>query len=248
MTDEEKEFQSHIVADKKPYFMRYIYPAVTKSWKKYEQSVREKCTRLYGKKLDSLISNEGNLTDDEAGFVADYYKYMPVGVGNCVMNKICWRFEKEFDNYMKKYNPGGEFDYTIMKSGVNYSLQQKQIVNKLFEKYMDRVKEYMKRVHTERIAYDDKLAARAMLVEDFKKAAYCICSNRYQLCDIILDLTYTKEGTKQFAWDIVPDVITENLGKKSGYIMIPERDENGDVCFNGNVYSFVPYKLEARVV
>lgn len=247
MTEEEKEFQTRIVADKKPYFMRYIYPAVMKSWRKYEQSVREKCAQLYGKTLDALLA-EQDLSEDEAEFTANYYRYMPVGVGDCVMNKICRRFEAEFDGYMRKYNPGGDFDYTIMKSGVKYTPQQKQVVKKLFEKYMEQVTAYMKRVHAERISYEDKQAARQQLVDDFKRSAYCVCSNRYQLCDIILDLTYTKEGTKQFAWDIVPDVITENLGNRSGTIYLPESDDAGDVHFNGNTYTFVPYKLEARVI
>lgn len=243
-TDEEKEFQSRIVADKKPYFMRYIYPAVTKSWKKYEQNVQMKCGVLFNKKLQTLLESQ-DLTDEEAEFVENYYRYIPVGVGDCVMNKICWRFEAEFDGYMKKYNPGGEFDYTIMKSGASYTTQQKKAVKELFDKYLQHNQEYMIRATKEKITYEDKLETRRVIVDEFRRAAYGICSNRYQLCDIILDLTYTREGSKQFAWDVVPDVIGENLLNNSGGVVyIPERDADGDVCFNGNTYIFVPYNLE----
>ena len=248
LTDDEKEFQSHIVADKKPYFMRYIYPQVSKSWKKFDQTSRAKCMSMFGKNLNDLLS-EGGTSEEEKEFITYYYKCVPVGIGNCVMNKICWRFEKEFDNYMKNYNPGGEFDYSIMKSGVHYTPYQRNAVKKLFEKYTQRIKDYMSRIQVERVSYEDKLETRKLLVQDFKKDAYIICSNRYQLCDIILDLTYSKEGSKQFAWDIVPDVIVENLGNNSGgFIYIPERDENGDVCFNGDKFTFVQHKLEERVI
>lgn len=246
-TEEEKEFQSRIVADKKPYFMRYIYPAVTKSWKKYEQNVEMKCGVLFNKSLKTLLESQ-ELTDEEAEFVQNYYRYIPVGVGDCVMNKICWRFEAEFDSYMKKYNPGGKFDYTIMKSGEIYTAKQKREIKELFDKYVEQNKQYMIRASKERVAYEDKLETRRVLVEEFRRAAYEICSNRYQLGDIILDMTYTREGSKQFAWDVIPDVINENLFRNSGGVMyIPEKDADGDVYFHGNTYLFVPYHHEGGV-
>lgn len=245
MTDDEKEFQSRIVADKKPYFMRYIYPSVTKSWKKYVQSSEGKCLSLFDRELKDLITSADELSDDEAEFVENYFRYLPVGVGDCVMNKICRRFEEEFDNYMAKYKPGSEFDYTIMKSGMRYDASQKSKVKKLFGDYMDRVETYMKRVHAERIAYDDKVETRRNLIYDFKRQALNVCSNQYQLCDIILDIVYTKECSKQFAWDLVPDVIVENLARNNGgVIYIPEKNENGDVRFRGETYEFVPYHFE----
>lgn len=245
MTEDEKEFQSRIVADKKPYFMRYIYPQVTKQWRKYDQGVRSKATTLFGKSLESLLNSRDELDTEEKEFVENYYRYMPVGVGHCIMNRICWRFEEEFDDYMKKYKPGGDFDYTIMKSGVQYTEAQKRAIKNLFDEYIDRVTAYMKRVNAERIAYDDKIVARMSLVYDFQRAAYDICSNRYQLCDIILDVTYQKEGSKQFAWDLVSDVIIENLSRKNNNIVyLPERSPDGDVQFNGDTYMFVPYNIE----
>ena len=149
---------------------------------------------------------------------------------------------------MKKYNPGGDFDYTIMKSGTSYTAKQKRDVKALLDKYIERNRQYMIRASKERVAYDDKLETRRVIKEDFRRAAYDICSNRYQLCDIILDLTYTREGSKQFAWDVVPDVINENLFRNSGGVMyIPEKDADGDVYFNGNTYLFVPYQHEGGI-
>ena len=245
MTDDEKEFQTSIVADKKPYFMRYIYPSVAKAWKRYDQGVRSKCTSVFGKSLNTLLSNLGELDADEKEFVENYYRYMPVGIGDCVMNRICRRFEEEFDNYMKKYKPGDGFDYTIMKSGAHYTDVQKRAVKKLFDEYTECVTDYMKMVSVERISYEDKIVARHNLVHRFRRAAYNVCSNRYQLCDIVLDVTYLKEGSKQFAWDVVADVIFENLARKNNNIIyLPELSSEGDVKFNGDTYIFVPYKLE----
>ena len=163
------------------------------------------------------------------------------------MNKICWRFENEFDNYMSKYKPGGDFDYSIMKSGAAYSAKCKKAIKEIFEQYKKRVKEYMHKAITERISYDEKMASRQVFVNEFIDEAYSVCSNRYQLCDIILDLTYSKEGSKQFAWDIVPDVIIDNLrSKNGGKIWVPIKDDCGDIMFNGDRFTFTQQDFDWR--
>ena len=67
---------------------------------------------------------------------------MPVGNHDCVMNRICKRFEKEFDGYLGRHNADVDFDYTVMKSGIEYSRTQYNAILKLYENYNKRLRSY----------------------------------------------------------------------------------------------------------
>ena len=68
---------------------------------------------------------------------------MPVGTGDCVMNKICKRFEQEFDGYIRKHNSKIKFDYTIMKNASeDYTTTQYKTIKKLYEDYNKKMQSY----------------------------------------------------------------------------------------------------------
>ena len=55
-----------------------------------------------------------------------------------------------------------------------------------------------------------------------------------ELCDIMLDICYKKEGSKQLAWDVCDKQIVQNLLKRNeGCINFMEADKDGDTEFNG---------------
>jgi hypothetical protein len=43
---------------------------------------------------------------------------------NCVVNRICWKFEKEFDGYVTNNIKKMDFDYSILKSNEDYSKKE----------------------------------------------------------------------------------------------------------------------------
>ena len=115
--DVTREFYRNIVADKKPYFMRYIYPALMKQYNQYIKNTNRNCLREFQLTVDELRSLPANeLTERQSDFLRYYDYRMPVGTGDCVMNKICRRFEQEFDGYIRKHTSKIKFDYTIMKN------------------------------------------------------------------------------------------------------------------------------------
>ena len=67
---------------------------------------------------------------------------MPVGTGDCVMNKICRRFEDAFDGYAKMVHSKSNFDPSIMKSGEPYSQSQLYAIKKLCADYNRRLQNY----------------------------------------------------------------------------------------------------------
>ena len=113
----QRELYRKIVADKKPYFMRYIYPALMKQYNTYIKNTDRNALREFQMTVAELYKLPiGETTERQREFLR-YYEYrMPVGTNDCIMNKICRRFEDEFDGYIGKHNAAVKFDYTIMRS------------------------------------------------------------------------------------------------------------------------------------
>ena len=85
-----RDLYKSIVVDKKPYFMRYIYPALMKQYNTYIKNTDRNALREFQMTVDELCAipeNERNERQNE--FLNFFYKRMPVGMGDCVMNKIC---------------------------------------------------------------------------------------------------------------------------------------------------------------
>ncbi len=239
--DEElRQFNLRILADKKPYFMRYIYPTMMKQYNTYISNTNKKAIREFRLTMDELLAkDEKDLSDTEREFIHYYYAKMPVGINDCVMNRICRRFEAEFDGYIARHGNDVEFDYNIMKSGQEYTQTQYNSIMRLYTAYNRRVQDYMQYAKKERLDEDECANQRMLMIQEFKCECQVVCSNKQQLCDILLDICYQKEGSKQFVWDLASEEIIENLLSHNNYeIAYPVRDDNGDVEFGGERFSF----------
>ena len=124
-----KKYNQTIVADKKPYFMNYIYPQQMAKYQKYIKTINTKCLSLFRINLNALLQKSVK-TDEEREFIEWYYKMHPVSDNNCVMNRLCHMVEKEFEGYLPSIIHNSDFDYTILKSGVEYKDNiKKQIID-----------------------------------------------------------------------------------------------------------------------
>ncbi len=243
---EKRDFYRRIVASKKPYFMRYIYPALMKQYNAYIKNTNRNALREFQMTVDELYSTPiGELTDRQKEFLR-YYEYrMPVGTNDCVMNKICKLFEEEFDGYVGKYSANTKFDYTIMRSGVEYTPKQYNAIKRLYKDYNKRLISYSVFADYERVDEYDSAAALSMMNEEFRKSCSKICPNRYALCDIILDICYLKSTTKRFAWSMCSTEIIHNLlQKNNNRICYPVMDNNGSIEFCGNTFSLRTTEIE----
>lgn len=238
--EDRRQFNLRILADKKPYFMRYIYPTMMRQYNTYIFNTEKKAIREFRLSVSELLAKkEEERTAEENEFVRYYYAKMPVGIHNCVMNRICRRFEEEFDGYIARNNTSSLFDYTIMKSGQDYTQTQRDAVMRLYLAYNRRVQDYMQYVKKERVDEDECANQRMIMISEFKSECQAVCSNKQQLCDILLDICYQKEGSKQFVWDLASEEIIENLLIHNNYeIAYPIRDEDGDVVFGGDRFLF----------
>ena len=232
-----KQFNTSICAEKKPYFMNYIYPDQMAEYNKYIKNTNKKCKMIFRMSVDELINKETR-TPEEENFVEWYNKMMPVSQYPSVMNRLCKMIEQEFAGYITEVKKKQDFDYTIMKSGVEYSLNDYYKIKKIYDNYIQETLEYQKQKNRRRYDIEDASAEIFMLKERFRRECISVCTNEYELCDIILDMCYRSNHSKHFAWEMCGDTIIHNLLKlNNNTITYLYKCNDGDVEFGGEKFS-----------
>lgn len=244
--DDLRDICRDIVADKKPYFMRYIYPALMKQYNTYVKNTTRNALREFQLTVGELKRMRyDELTERQKEFLRYYDYRMPVGVGDCVMNKICKKFEREFDGYIGKTSGKTAFDYTILKNDSEYEQRQYNAIRRLYEDYNKRLSSYAIFADYERVDDCDSNAIFASMNDDFRKECDKICPNKEELCNIVLDMCYTKSATKRFAWSLCGTEIIHNLLVKNNFeISYPVLDGDGDLEYCGERFSINTSKIE----
>lgn len=226
-----RQLYLRILADKKPYFMRYIYPAVARDYSTYVKRCNTKARWSFLMSIDELIQkDEQELTEAEREFLGYYWRNMPLATSSCVMNRICRRIETEFRSYVGTYNTYGRFDYSVYKSGVAYDRAHYREIEQIYKDYVAEAQRMLIAKACGESASEDKnnrltLMARKMAT---------ICTNDQELCDIMVDIGYRREGTKQLVWDLCGPMMIENLLRNKGWgLTYPERCDDGEIEFAG---------------
>lgn len=224
-----------MMVNKKPYFFIYNYDNVRSKYNSFIKNINNNCVIRYGMTLDKLKSKE-NKTEEEIKFIKGTVYKSPVFNNPCVMNKICWRLEKEYEGIKLKLNKGN-FDYSILKTDKEYNEKTYERIEKLYEDYKTSTKQYSQTI-TAKTTSQDKNLKRHTFIDNFRIKADGICSNEEELCNIVIDLTYKKANdNKQFAWDICGEQIIKNLLSKNNYTYkFPVKCNDGDIEWNGNMY------------
>ena len=245
-SEDDVKLQRSIVADKKPYFMRYIYPALMKQYNTYIKNTEKNALREFQMTVSELSAiPKEDRTERQEEFLK-YYKFrMPVGMNDCVMNKICRRFEGEFDGHIGKHNSRVKFDYSIMRNDEEYTTKQFNAIKRLYDDYNKRLASYAIFADYERIDDCDSFATLSVMNDEFRKECYKICPNKSALCNIILDICYTRNSTKRFAWSMCGSEIIHNLLlKNDNQISYPTLDSDGDIEFCENKFVVETIKIE----
>lgn len=250
MECDDKEFYRSIVADRKPYFMRYIYPQLMKKYNTYIKNANSNAMRKFQMTVDELLAlPEDDLSEEQRTFLFYLDKRMPVGTGDCVMNKICRIFEKAFDGIARRRKENLEFDYSFMKSGAEYSDRRYKAVAQLHDMYNRQRANYKLTAAYERVNAEDEHFKMIKFANEFRDESLKVCSNMETLCDIALDICYKKNTTKAFVWRICGEQIIDNLLKaNSNVISFPTLDDEGDIYYRGNRFKMVSVKLDKEIL
>ncbi len=239
-TEEQQHFKTlclNIVAENKPYFMKYIYPDLKTKYQNYIKDANSKCIREFQKTLSDLIQKKDQ-TQAEQEFLEYYQKFMPAGTNPCTVNRTAWLFEAEFPSCKIKPPKDNGFDASILKSGVSYKKKDYEQIAQLKLEYDDSVKQFQQMAARQRLDKEETFVHRELMLQNFKAKCETICSNEKELCDLLIDLCYSSSKSRQFVWDMCADRIIKNLLEKNHYqIHYPVKTESdGEFEFGGEQF------------
>ena len=243
---EKKHKYRKIVAHRKPYFMRYIYPSLMKQYNTYIRNTDRNALREFGMTVKELAALPKRDRTERQNEFLSYYEYrMPVGMNPCVVNRICKRFEDAFDGMVWAANDHRSFDYRFLRSDTDYSTYRYNEIRKVYDEFNSRFQRYVVYAKTTKVDEYDFTSLIDAERENFERACAIICPNKEELCNIVLDLCYTRNATKQFAWKMCGSAIIENLLNKNDRLLsFPEVYANGDFEYCGDSYIIKTVMME----
>lgn len=204
----DNRYLQSICAYRKPYFMIYVYDDTKRDYKKYIKESNDKCYAIYNCSIKDLYTNKNSLTDEQLEFLFWYEFKMPVGLGDCSMNKICRYVEEQLDGYKSHLHRQSTFDYNTLKVKRRCTEEHRQALRQLEQYYCECVKEYKSKKHLDK---GESNKDRHHLYKKINQEAKDICPNDDERMNIILDITYGYKGNKQFCWDCIGEDIIRRL-------------------------------------
>ena len=237
-----KEIDYNIAAEIKPWFFIYRYSQLKSELDKYIKSVKSNCKIRFGKTLDDLYASDSR-TEEEEAFIYNYEKYMPISRAPGTMNRICWKIEDEFKT--TNVLPDVEFDRSILKSDAEYSQEEFDAIKSVYDEYNKNMQIFLKGVRKNDSDKTERDVIVSQLKNEFANICYSICPNSQVLTNIVIDICYTSNKNKSFAWDMCGEEIFNNiLQNNGGSIQFPIKDDNGDIEFCGNMFSLFTKRMD----
>lgn len=240
-TVEEKRFNLKIMANKKPYFFIYNYPALMSEYNSL-MAENDTLSRVnFRKPFEDLLISEDK-SEEEMKFVEHSNRLSPIFNNPCTMNIICHKIENLFKDVKSKIGDSSKFDYNIYKSNKRYKKDLLESVSKIIKEYKSELKNVRKRVSSDNLNTEQvKQSLRQQVLQNLSIA----CPNEETLTNIILDITYGKNVNKEMAWSLVGDGIIKNLlNKNNNIIKHIKLDDDGDIEWNGYKFKEVDVAVE----
>ena len=228
----QKTLNQRLCAAKKPYFFGYNYTTLKQEYDIFVRDTDEHIQSITGKSIKELLKNDGNLPANEQKILDFYKKRLPLDVSPSTMNRICWAIEDEFDGVNMFEDV--KFDYSVYKSGVEYSLEDYELIKLKCNTYKQKKRDINKKKFTDRDDDEESVSDQIMKLNiDLEEGCFSICPNEQVLCEILLDICYRDGMDVNIVWNLCGDTIVQKLVNKSGMYTYPEQDANGDFSYGG---------------
>ncbi|MCM3387311.1 RNA dependent RNA polymerase [Ureibacillus chungkukjangi] len=241
----EKYYHNSLVANKKPYFMIYIYDKLRAEYREHKRKCDRTCKEKFGCNLNQLM-NKSDKTKEEIYFINTYYRNMPVIKNNSIMNTLCKMIEEvDFKHKKSKNNENIDEIYAILS---DFSIK---IDESKLEKLLELRKKFNKKrnfkyknnaISSLNTDSDGEVRQEDIInefYEEIRNEAYSICSNAKELANhlIFIDYKLHPNDPKDFTWHIGVDGMLEILEAKSDMnIEMPMKDNDGEY-YLGEKYS-----------
>ena len=241
----EKRFNLSILANKKPYFFIYNYDTLKKEFMDYYKPNNQVCRIKYGMEIHELYKKE-NRTEKEEEFLRNYEYGCPVNVSPCLCNKIAWLVEEHFRDVSLLYD-FKPFDCELLKNNDPQYKYSKMLYNKIkiIKDEYDLVTK-LSIINGSKIdsTYEVEMI-KSIRMWEFRDKCYELCSNEYVLCNILIDLCYNDNKSKQFVWSICGTTIIKNLlNHYDNWLYYPKQSEEEEFSYKGFTFKMEGVQLE----
>ena len=256
-TIERMDFCNEIVADRKPYFFRYLYSKENAKYLQYIEKANSYTTTKFDKTVQELLDAEpSSLSYDEFYYLEDEFKkYVPLIDNNGRMNRICHYMERNLKEIKRSSKHTPTEVLSLMYGNPDRAFTERHI--ELMSNYYLRYKNDKKK---QKLKSDEDVKASGNIVDNFNQ--YCsilrkeiiatfekdlrnITTNEVvsYITDLALYVSYElyPSRTKTFVWDLFGNQIIEHLKlKNESPVTIPVHDEdNGTFKYLGKKYKLL---------
>ena len=235
-TIQRKLFNQSILANKKPYFMVYNYAKLKSEHMEYKRANDTVSQVMFKMSTDQLRDKE-NKTQKELETYNIFAQQAPTNISPSLVNKIAWKIEKHFAQ--KSLFTMEQFDTSKLKNpNVKYSKQMYNKVEALREEYNKQVSSLLANIKANKIfskiTYDEM---KPILKDEFVAKVYEICGSEEIACNVLVDICYKDNKSKQFLWDCCAEQLIKNM-IANGYNILhfPTKSEDGDIEYKGQKF------------
>jgi hypothetical protein len=237
---ERKMFLNKLIANKRPYFMKYLYSSYKKEYEDFKKDFDRYSITFFGKPYDEISQNIKN-SKDFIDLEKYYNEKCPLIDTKSTMNRICHYMESQLNGIKKK----------------NKSVDNNELFGYLYNQNIEIDNEKLQLLVNRKKEYDLFKQSRQLKVSEFNTYEqfyknlrnYClenINNNIQELANLAVYICYklNPNGKKDFCWDIFGSGIVENLKEKNSFARVPKLNKNGEIEYLGNNYSFEQIMIE----
>lgn len=235
-----KEFLNSLIADKRPYFMKYLYPHYKKDYNKFIYDFDLYSYAVFGFEFDKIPDE---LKDDERYKELVEYRNKKCTLidSPCIMNRICHYMEKELKDIKRK----------------NKNCDCELIFEKLYNNTIDIDFSKLELLIEKKKEYDDFKKTKQLSTSEFSTYEQyyknlrndClekVSSDIKELANLAVYICYKLNPSKpkNFCWDVFGCGIVENLKEKTTSVHVPCLNESGEVYYLGEHYTMEEVNLD----
>jgi hypothetical protein len=245
MTSDEREkhaFNNSILADKRPYFMRWLYSHYNRRYMKELEYYNSISVIEWDIPFSELLESD-SLTDSQKNLV-DRYRRRSFFINNSsTMNRVCKHVERSIKGFGKK-DCRKAFDHSVL-----YSPSFRRPLSQDIEKMALLHREYKSLRRGLREKLSDDFADVGAITDYIRKRVYSsITSNEEAVGNLAVYYAYEAGGkmAKGFAWSVFGKEIVENIRSRTNplSVRVPMLNKKGSMEYLWERFGMYNLNLE----
>jgi hypothetical protein len=252
ISDEDADFYNSIMVNKRPYFMRWLYSNYSRKYRIFITNYNRFSNVVFKKDISEILNNQNNIFEKE--FMEKYTKFIPLLDTSCLVNKVCHYMETKVKELRVGINENNDLDF------IKNILQDREYSHS--EKYKKDYKDFFDEIYGQYKMnkgkfidiLDDNGESRFKTLDQFNKylrleAIKKVTPLLSELATMAVEIGYTMDGDKSFAWNVFGEGIVDNITKnRQENVSVPFLDDKGDIKYLDSNYSLFDIDFEPKVI